>query len=412
MNVIHVFVACAAGLAAAAAPITLDECHRKAREHHPIARQKDLIARSSDYTVANANRGYLPQLSLSGRSTDQSDPAMRGLETDQTQLVAEFSQTLWDGGAVGARKRVARASAVADAAKLESDLHALQSRVDQIFFGILSIDEQLVQNGILQRDLGTNLDRVKAYQANGIANQSDVDALLVEILKTRQRRTELEASKDAFQAMLALFTGDPVDTSRHIERPVLKPPREAPANHRPEIAMFLAQEDLAQSQDASLLARNTPRLGAFLQLGYGKPGLSLANKEYTSYWVAGLRASWDIGGFWTLGNERALIALQRETIRSRKDAFDLDVELETARQMREIGKFQALIAQDDEIIALRNRIRTAAEAKVAAGAMSVADLVREMDSEAVARQEKILHEMQLLLAIANLDATTNDGNQP
>lgn len=411
MNVVHMIVL-AAGLVAAAGPVTLEECRRKAREHHPWARQKDLIARTEGFSVANANRGYLPQLSITGKSTDQSDPAMRGLETDQTQVVAEIGQTLWDGGAASARKRVAKATATADAAKLESDLHTLRSRVDQFFFGILSIDERIVQNDILERDLRTNLERVKAYRDNGIANQSDVDALQVEILRTRQRRTELVSSGDAYRSMLSLLMGEPVDSSRRFERPALQAPAAAPVNRRPELAMLQAQEELAQSQDASLFARNAPRLGAFLQLGWGKPGLSLANTEFTSFWVAGLRLSWDIGGLWTLGNDRALIALQREAVRVRKDAFELDVGLETARGTRDIDKYRSLIAQDDEIVALRTRIRSAAEAKVAAGAMSVADLVREMDAEAAARQDRILHEMLLLQAIANLETTTNDGKSP
>jgi len=405
-------IAAATGCALATDAITLDACQRKARAHHPSVRQRELIERSSGYTLSNANRGYLPQVSLSGKLTDQSDPAMRGLETDQSQIVAEISQTIWDGGGIGARKRVAKASATADAAKLETELYALRARVDQIFFGVLSIDEQLVQNDLLTRDLRTNLERVRAYQKNGIANQSDVDVLQVELLRTAQRRTELRSSGEAYRAMLSLLTGESFDTASRFERPALSIPRGPRANRRPELALYQAQSDLALSQDASILARNVPRLGAFLQLAYGKPGLVLTNTDPMSYWVAGLRLSWDLGGFYTLGNERAQIGLQRETIASRKEAFELDVEMKAVRESREIDKYRALIADDDEIIALRSRIKTAAEAKVAAGTMAVSDLVREVDAEAVARQEKILHEMQLLMAIASLDATTNDGTAP
>lgn len=401
-----------AGLFSTTDALTLDACQRMARERHPLLRQKGLIERSRDYTLENANRGYLPQLSVSGKTTDQSDPAMRGLETDQTQVVAEIGQTIWDGGAISARKRSARASAAVDAARLETELYALRSRVDQLYFGILSIDEQIVQNDILVRDLKTNLARVKAYKENGVANQADVDALQVEILRARQKRTELRASGDAWRAMLSMLVGEPLDSSSRFERPVLSAPSGKPANNRPELALYKAQDELALSQEDALFARNAPRLGAFLQLGWGKPGLSLANKDYTSFWVAGLRLSWDLGGFYTRGNDKESIALQRETIASRQESFELDVGMETARGLREITKYEELIDRDDEIVTLRTRLRAAAEARVEAGTMAVSDLVREMNSEAAARQERSLHEMQRLLSIATLDATTNDGKRP
>lgn len=404
--------AAAIACAATADTLTLEDCQARARERHPLARQKSYIEHSRDYTLENALRGWLPQLAISGKATDQSDPAMRGLETDQSQIALEISQTLWDGGNAAARRRNARASALVDAARVESDLHALRSRVDQIFFGILSIDEQLVQNALLARDLETNLARVKAYEDNGVANQSDVDMLRVELLRTGQRRTELRSTQDAFRAMMSLLVGGKVDSATKLVRPVPSIPVAIPSNRRPELELFRAQEELATTQEDAVKARVAPRVGAFLQLGEGKPGLSLANREYTSFWVAGLRLSWDLGAIWTWENDRALIALQRETVASRRDAFRLDVDLETARGMREIAKYRSLIEQDDGIIALRSRIRAAAEAKVEAGTMSVADLVREMNAEAFSRQERILHEMQLLLAVATLEATTNDGTSP
>ena len=392
--------------------LSLEDCQAKARERHPIARQKKLVERTLDYTLENAVLGWLPRVSVVGRTTDQSEPAMRGLETDQTQISLEINQTLWDGGNALARRRTARASAATDAARIESDLHALRLRVDQIYFGILAIEEQLAQNAILARDLGTNLARVQAYKDNGLANQSDVDILRVELLRTGQRRTELRASGEAYRAMLSLLCGVDVDSSTRLGRPSMPLPAARPVNKRPELEMFRAQQELASSQERALSTRHAPRIGAFLQLGEGKPGLSLANRDYASFWVAGLRMSWDLDPLWTLGNDRSLIALQRETIESRKEAFELDVDLETARGMREIAKHRALIEQDDGIIALRSRIRAAAEAKVDAGTMSVADLVREMNAEAASRQERILHEMQLLLSIATLQATTNDGTNP
>lgn len=387
---------------------TLADCRREASANHPMSRRHELIERSRDYNLSSAARGWLPQASITGRYTDQSDAPMRGLLTEQSQIAAEFSQTIWDGGAIAARRKIESSSAKSDKSRLEADLHALRGRVDQVFLGILSLEEQIAQTELLARDLAANLERVRALQANGVANQSDVDVLRVELLKVDGRRVELRSTRAAFREMLGLLTGNDMDDSTRLEHPALEPSSATKAVSRPEIAMFDAQSQLLLAQKDQVTSGNHPRLGAFVQLGYGKPGLVLANKEYASFWVAGMRITWELGGFWRQGNELARIELQRQAVELQRDAFLLDAALDISRQRREIDKYRELLRRDDEIVALRERIRKAAEAKLENGAMSVSDLVREVNAEALARQEKALHEMQLLSAIANLNSTTND----
>lgn len=397
-----------AATAAFADTRTLADCRRDARANHPMSRRAELIERSRDYNLSSAARGWLPQAAIHGKYTDQSDAPMRGLLAEQSQISVEFSQTIWDGGAISSRRKIERLSAKSDASRLEADLHALRGRVDQVFLGILSLEEQIVQTELLARDLAANLDRVQAYQANGVANQSDVDVLRVELLKVEGRRVELGSARAAFREMLGLLTGNALGDSTRLEHPSLAPSNSTKAVMRPEIAMFDAQSELFAAQKDLVVAGNRPRLGAFLQLGHGKPGLVLANKEYASFWVAGMRFTWELGGFWRQGNELARIELQRRTMEVQRDAFLLEADLDISRQLREIEKCRALLERDDQIVALRERIRKAAQAKLENGALSVSDLVREVNAEALARQEKALHEMRLLAAIADLNTTTND----
>lgn len=387
---------------------TLAECQRDARANHPMSRRAELIERSRDHNLSSAARGWLPQATIHGKYTDQSDAPMRGLLTEQSQISVEFSQTVWDGGAISSRRKIETASAKTDRSRLESDLYALRGRIDQVFLGILSLEEQILQTELLGRDLAANLERVRAYQANGVANQSDVDILQVELLKVDGRRIELRSARAAYREMLGLLTGRRLDDSTRLERPSMEPATSTRSVSRPEIAMFEAQSELLLAQKDLVTAGNRPRLGAFLQVGTGKPGLVLTNKEYASFWVAGMRFSWELGGFWRQGNELARIELQRRTVEVQRDAFLLETDLDISRQLREIEKCKALLERDDQIVALRERIRKAAEAKLENGALSVSDLVREVNAEALARQEKALHEMRLLAAIADLNTTTND----
>lgn len=129
----------------------------------------------------------------------------------------EVQQTLWDGGDIRSRKRLTRAASEVELEKQHVDMYALTDRVNQLFFGILLLDEQLKQNSLLQEDLGRTHKQVADYIANGIATPSDLDAVSVEQLNTRQHRVELETTRRAYLSMLAAFTGKDLFRNGFIE---------------------------------------------------------------------------------------------------------------------------------------------------------------------------------------------------
>ncbi len=55
------------------AQLTLEECHHQAQVNYPLVRQYGLIEKAREYNLANAGKGYLPQFSISGKATYQSD---------------------------------------------------------------------------------------------------------------------------------------------------------------------------------------------------------------------------------------------------------------------------------------------------------------------------------------------------
>lgn len=192
--------------------LTLEECQQQAREHYPLIKRYGLIEKTKEYNISNANKGYLPQLSLSAKASYQSEVTeipfdlpgidIRGMRKDQYQAMLQLDQVVWDGGNIHAQKTVTRAASEADKQKLEVDMYAINERVNQLFFGILLLEEQLNQNQSMQEELQRNYDNVKAYMANGIANQADLDAVKVEQLNTIQQRHALEASHRAYCDML------------------------------------------------------------------------------------------------------------------------------------------------------------------------------------------------------------------
>ena len=54
---------------------TLEECQRAAEQNYPLIRQYDLIEKTTELTVSNIGKGWLPQISASAQATYQSDVA-------------------------------------------------------------------------------------------------------------------------------------------------------------------------------------------------------------------------------------------------------------------------------------------------------------------------------------------------
>lgn len=399
------------------AQLTLEQCQEKARNNYPLIKRASLIDQTANYNLENAAKAYLPQVSFSAKATYQSDVTeipikmpnltIEGLTKDQYQAVAEVNQVIWDGGTVKAQQQVTKANAEAEKQKLENDLYALRERVNQLFFGTLLIDEQLRQNDLLQKELQTNLDRITAFKNYGVANQSDIDALNVEVLNAEQRKIELNAAKKTYRDLLAAFTGENISEQTTIVKPALAIPADLALKNRPELSMFDAQANLFDSQISLINAKNLPRIAAFVQGGYGKPGLNMLKNEFAPFAIGGIRFSWSFGGLYTKRNDLQLIEVNKSNITVQKETFLFNTKLQATQQSDDTDKYNNLMVNDDEIIRLRENIRKTTEAKLENGTASITDLIREINAADMARQNKALHEMQYLISVYNLKNTIN-----
>lgn len=146
------------------AQITLEECQRKTQVNYPLVHQYGLVEKTKEYNLENAAKGYLPQFALSAKASYQSDVTelpvkipgveLKRLPKDQYQVMLELQQKIWDGGGIRMQKKQTIAEADVEKEKLNVDMYSLNSRVNDLYFGILLLDEQLRQNALLQDELG------------------------------------------------------------------------------------------------------------------------------------------------------------------------------------------------------------------------------------------------------------------
>lgn len=414
--------------------VTLEGCYARARANFPRIVELGLIERSREYTVANAGTGFLPRFSLSAKATWQSEvveipvnmPGLKALNKDQYQVAAEVNQLLYDGGSIKARQSVIEAGSEVERALLETDLYALKERVDALFFGVLLLNEQLVQNGLFAEELERNYKRVSGYLANGVAHQADLDAVGVEQVSNQQQRVSLERLRKGYVQMLMALTGETLLDPSAWEAPLppegISYPEKLSSSaglsdgsipslttiRRPELSLFRAQEERWETQKAVLDSDQKPKVQAFMQGAWGNPGLNMLKNEFSAYALGGVRLSWNLGTRYTRKNDLALLDLEKEKVETQKESFLYLLQQQLIRQQSEIEKLQETLHYDQELIALRSNIRQAAEAKLENGIINVTDLMREMTAEQLAIQTHTLHRIQLLQAQNTLKTLINN----
>ena len=402
---------------------SLEECQQAAERNYPLIQQYGLIEKTTELTVANIQKGWLPQVSASAQATYQSDVMawpdemkgmlgqmglnFEGLKKDQYRVGIDVQQTVFDGGAIRSQKEIARLQGNVQTAQNEVNLYNVRKRVNEMYFGVLLINEQMKLNGDLQELLAANEKKLVSMLKGGTAAESDYQNVKAERLKVVQQATGLEAQRSALQRMLSAFCGIEV---KQIVRPPLTPPVGG-GNARPELRAIDAQLRLADAQEKALDAALMPKLGVFAQGYYGYPGYNMfedmLSHKFSWNGMIGARLTWNMGALYTRKNDKAKIQLQRDMAETNRDVFLFNNNLAQIQQNENIQRYKKLMADDEEIISLRSSIRKAAESKLSHGIIDVNDLVKEINNENAAKVQQTVHEIEMLKEIYDLKYTTN-----
>ena len=404
---------------------TLEECCNLAREHYPEIRQYDLIAETEQYNISNAARAWIPQVVLSGQATYQSATPtyseafnamitangldMSGIRKDQYKVAIDVSQNIWDGGQSKANREIAEAEAAVERSRVDVSLYDLQSRIQNLYFGILLLDERVAQTETLIEVLDANLNRIRTYYKNGVAMQSDVDAVEAELLTARQTLSQVEASRASYRRMLEVFIGQPL-TDKTLTRPAMVEVASR-TSARPELTMFEAQSNILSAQRNAITASVMPRFSAFVQGYYGYPGLdmfkSMVSAEWTLNAIVGVRMSWNIGAFYTKKNNLNKLDAAERQISVQRDIFLFNTQMQTTQDDGEIARLRSALEDDNRIVKLRRSVRMAAESRLENGVIDATDLLRKIADETTATLNRSTHEIELLQATYRLKTTLN-----
>ncbi len=400
------------------AQLTLEQCQEMAKKNYPLIKQKELITQTKEFSVANAHSGYLPQFALYAQATYQSDVTrvpidlpgltIKPLSKDQYKVYGEVNQTLLDGGTIRQNAAVAETNSQVQSQQLDVELYKIRDRVNQLFFGVLLLDQQLIQLDLLSKDLQSSLSKVQASIQNGTAFRTNADILQAEMLKTDQRVIETRSLRKAYLDMLGIFINQALDENTKLISPQIQFSQTNDIN-RPELSLFNTQKLLFNSQYQLSNTRNMPKLGLFLQAGYGKPALNVLKNEFDTYYLGGVRLNWNLSGFYNRKRDKQLLEVNNQLIDTQRDLFLFNTKLSLTQNSHEINKLNDLLKVDDQIITLRVRIKETSKAQLDNGVITANDYLRELNAEDQAKQNQSLHQVQLMLAQVNYKTTS--GNE-
>lgn len=392
--------------------LTLEECKRLAVENYPLIKQYGLIESAEDYTLQNITKNYLPQFGLNGQASYQSAVTklpfdassfpvdVPSMSKDQYKVTLEATQLIWDGGVSSSTKKIAKANSEIEKQSVDINLHNIKDKINQLFFGILLVDEQLKIIELTEENILSNKAIVLSMFNNGMAMQSELDQLDVELLNLEQQRIEQKSLRESSLRLLSLFIHKKLDENTALEKPqdtfVL-----GKDIIRPELNLYSSQINLFNSQESSVNANNMPRLNLFVQGGYGRPGLNMLEDKFKFFAVGGLKLTWNFGGLYTTKNEKRLIQNSIDNVEVQRETFLFNTNLELTKEESEIQKMKKLMEKDEEIINLRHRVKIAGESKYKNGTYQINELIRDINAEAMAHQSKVLHKIQYLMNIYN-----------
>jgi outer membrane protein TolC len=392
-------------------PVTLAFCHEKAVASYPQLSDKTLLKDASTLRIKNIQSNYLPQVSINGQVTYQSDvvkialPPQMGISLpspshDQYKVTLDAQQMLFDGGITRKQKNLEEATTAADMQQIETDLLRVKEQVNNTFFTIILLQEnkKLLQN--MLHVLSEKEQWVKSMVKNGVLLKSDENSILAERLKTEQSVSETEISRASAIRIMNLLTNENFSDTTLFLSPVFNL-SDSNSTNRPEIKTFELQEKRLDAAGSISNSSLLPKIYAFGQLGYGRPGLNMMNDAFDNFYMVGATLKW---GFWDWNKsrrEKQVYAIQRQMVATKRDNFNKNLSIDLQNRLATIKKTEESLRRDADIVELRSSITQVAQSQLNNGVITSTDYITELNAETQARINFETHKIQLVQAKAN-----------
>ncbi|MDD5572059.1 MAG: TolC family protein [Bacteroidales bacterium] len=391
--------------------LTLNFCYDEATKNYPLIKQKELLASASELKIKNIDVNYRPQIFLNGQATYQSDvtkipqfiPNMKipELSKDSYKATLDINQLIYDGNLTKRQRSLEKSSLEADQQNLDVQLYQIKNSINQIYFSILLFQSNEKILKLAKDNLQYKLVSIESGVKNGAMLESNADVIKAELLRTDQQLLELNMGEQAAIKMLGDFINKNLSDSIKLSVPNINVSPVQPENSRPEMKLFDLQIQKIQVSKDLLSSKLSPRVSAFGQAGYGRPGFNMLSNDFQPFYIIGARLNWNLWNWNQTSNEKKLMDLQSNILNTQKEAFDKNLKIAQEKDIAEIHKYEILISKDIEIINLQVKITANSFSQLINGVITATDFITVLRSELQSKLNLEAHKIQLIQARVN-----------
>ena len=392
--------------------ITLQQCYDWAKQNHPLQEKSQILSTQSDWEIQALDAQKLPKIDLEAQATYQSDVmvlpislpniSIESPDKDQYKATLTVSQLIYNGDVIDTQKELKKKLLEAQQKEIEVQLHPLKWQINQLFFGILLLQQkmEILQKNIEQ--LQNKKIEIEKLIATGSTYESAVEPIQVKILELTQNVVELNAQKLQQFDQLSLILGHKIQANASLDIPEVISPSTLP---RSELELFELQKATTDLQKDLLQKQTLPKIMAFGTSGYGKPGLNMLDNSFAEYYMAGVKIQWNVYDFQANKKQRTAIALNKDLIDNQKKVFEWNQNNAVQNYQSEIVKYHTLLQTDQEIIQYRQKIVETAAKQLKHDLITTSDYTAEINKLLEAEINQKTHQILLALAQSNYNTT-------
>lgn len=397
--------------------LQLNDCYEKAKELSPLKQQELLYASIYELSDRNHQSNYLPSLSLNGKATYQSEvisiPGTAAIADypeipkEQFQVSIDLNQNIYDGGLTRNSKRLEESKWKLNESELETELYAIHSTINDLYFSILQLQENRNILNTTIENLRNQKDLIKNRVDEGVVLENNLYQIDKQILTLEQQIISVEADKKALERVLSEWIGQSIDMHTLFMIPEFSEIQLPVTVARPENELFLAQKSVLESQMSLSHVERTPKFSAFAQGGLGQPNpMNFFEVDPSTYYILGLRLNWTIYDWGNVSRKNQITSLQQQVISTQEANFNRNIRMGLTRLYADLSKLEEVIKKDNEIIALQEKIVKTVFAEFRNGIITSTEYLSELNSLTEAEITRSLHKIQMANTYAKIYTTS------
>lgn len=388
--------------------ITLQECFKYIDNNHPKADKKVLLNKSLQSKVDLLKKNLLPQVNFEAKATYQSDVVsfpfsipnqnMEELDKDQYKASIEVAQIIYGGGITKLAIEHEKSATAVEQQQVEVSLYNIKKMVLQSFFSVLLLQQQKEVLITILEKIESKKKQLNVAVEEGVALSSELNILFIEIIKLNRQINQLQKNRQSAIQVLSQLTGGEFDIKSNFILPKTELKNKNYFVNRPEMLLLDSRNNQIVSLKNIAENKNNPKLFAFANVGYGKPGINMLLNEFDDYYIAGIGVSWKVWDWQKSKEEIKILDLNSEIIKKEKENMIKNFNIKLIQIESEIENLQNLLHDDRRIISLQKEIVKTYSAKLDNGTITMSEYIDRVNEEKQANLNFKIHTLKLTKA--------------